>query len=247
MGFVTPLIFFPLFNFPFLSFSSPICCFFFFFFSPPTASFRVSLRRCLTRAARRWPWIVTSCPFLWSVPTLATVDMLSVQKRSALLCVRTEIIGGCVKCHTTTMLVLQIDVLVKRSLELCVTFLEQIAKQTSNVLLEICAEQCNLQDQVKLWTNVIFPVVIGSWVILEMVFLTVSFCPMTSQLLPKHCAESISAARHRKQKKPPPKKGEVQKEKAGAESLRKDRTITTKSARFLLTSHSKSFFTFQFY
>lgn len=59
---------------------------------------------------------------------------------------------------------------------------------------------------------------------------------MTSQLLPKHCAESISAARHRKQKKPPPKKGEVQKEKAGAESLRKDRTITTKSARFLLTS-----------
>uniref|UniRef100_A0A672YJ26 NCK associated protein 1 like n=1 Tax=Sphaeramia orbicularis TaxID=375764 RepID=A0A672YJ26_9TELE len=78
-------------------------------------------------------------------------------------------------------------------LRLCVTFLEQIAKQTSNVVLEICAEQCNLNDQ----------------------------------LLPKHCAESISAARHRKQKKPVPKKGEVQKEKPGAESLRKDRTVAT--------------------
>uniref|UniRef100_A0A669FBQ3 NCK associated protein 1 like n=1 Tax=Oreochromis niloticus TaxID=8128 RepID=A0A669FBQ3_ORENI len=79
----------------------------------------------------------------------------------------------------------------KRSLRLCVTFLEQIAKQTSTVVLEICAEQRNLCDQ----------------------------------LLPKHCAETISAARYRKQKKPMPKKGEVQKEKPGAESLRKDRTV----------------------
>lgn len=37
----------------------------------------------------------------------------------------------------------------KRSLRLCVTFLEQIAKLTSNVALEICAEQNNLNDQVK--------------------------------------------------------------------------------------------------
>lgn len=37
----------------------------------------------------------------------------------------------------------------KRSLRLCVTFLEQIAKLTSTVVLEICAEQCNLNDQVK--------------------------------------------------------------------------------------------------
>ncbi|XP_043979004.1 nck-associated protein 1-like [Gambusia affinis] len=85
------------------------------------------------------------------------------------------------------------EILEKRSLRLCVTFLEQIAKQTSGVVLEICAEQRNLNDQ----------------------------------LLPKHCAESISAARYRKQKKPLPKKGEVQKEKPGAESLRKDRTVTT--------------------
>ncbi|XP_017264088.1 nck-associated protein 1-like [Kryptolebias marmoratus] len=85
------------------------------------------------------------------------------------------------------------DILEKRSLRLCVTFLEQIAKQTSGVMLEICAEQRNLNDQ----------------------------------LLPKHCAETISAARHRKQKKPVPKKGEVQKEKPGAESLRKDRVVVT--------------------
>uniref|UniRef100_A0A3B4UXM3 NCK associated protein 1 like n=1 Tax=Seriola dumerili TaxID=41447 RepID=A0A3B4UXM3_SERDU len=81
----------------------------------------------------------------------------------------------------------------EKTLRLCVIFLEQIAKQTSNVVLEICAEQSNLNDQ----------------------------------LLPKHCAETISAARHRKQKKPMPKKGEVQKEKPGAESLRKDRTVVT--------------------
>ncbi|XP_070700831.1 nck-associated protein 1-like [Pempheris klunzingeri] len=81
----------------------------------------------------------------------------------------------------------------KKSLRLCVTLLEQIAKLTSNVVLEICAEQCNLNDQ----------------------------------LQPKHSAETISAARHRKQKKPLPKKGEVQKEKPGAESQRKDRSIVT--------------------
>uniref|UniRef100_UPI0037E846CE nck-associated protein 1-like n=1 Tax=Semicossyphus pulcher TaxID=241346 RepID=UPI0037E846CE len=81
----------------------------------------------------------------------------------------------------------------KRCLRLCVTFLEQIAKLTTGVVLDICAEQCNLNEQ----------------------------------LQPKHCAESISAARYRKQKKPMPKKGEVQKEKPGAESLRKDRTIAT--------------------
>lgn len=36
-----------------------------------------------------------------------------------------------------------------RTLRLCVTFLEQIAKLTSSVVLEICAEQCNLNDKVK--------------------------------------------------------------------------------------------------
>ncbi|XP_029682834.1 nck-associated protein 1-like [Takifugu rubripes] len=87
----------------------------------------------------------------------------------------------------------EMEALEKKSLNLCVTFLEQIAKMTSNVVLEICAEQCNLNDK----------------------------------LQPKHCADTISAARRRKQKKQMPKKGEVQKEKPGAESLRKDRTVAT--------------------
>ncbi|KAG9340612.1 hypothetical protein JZ751_021168 [Albula glossodonta] len=81
----------------------------------------------------------------------------------------------------------------KRSLRLCVTFLEEIAKQACNVVLEICAEQCNLNDQ----------------------------------LLAKHCAQTISTARNKKQKKPLAKKGEVQREKPGAESQRKDRAIVT--------------------
>uniref|UniRef100_A0A1A8A7T0 NCK-associated protein 1-like n=1 Tax=Nothobranchius furzeri TaxID=105023 RepID=A0A1A8A7T0_NOTFU len=93
------------------------------------------------------------------------------------------------------------DILEKRSLSLCVTFLDQIAKQTSGVMLEICAEQRNLNDQ----------------------------------LLPKHCAETISAARHRKQKKQLPKNKEVQKEKPGAESLRKNRIIETNMDKLHLT------------
>lgn len=43
----------------------------------------------------------------------------------------------------------QYNLMEKRSLRLCVTFLEQIAKQTSGVMLEICAEQRNLNDQVE--------------------------------------------------------------------------------------------------
>ncbi|KAM7422883.1 hypothetical protein PAMA_010764 [Pampus argenteus] len=87
----------------------------------------------------------------------------------------------------------EVEAMEKKTLYLCVNFLEQIAKQTSSIVLDICGEQCKLNDQ----------------------------------LLPRHCAETISAARHRKQKKPVQKKGEVQKEKPGAESLRKDRTIVT--------------------
>lgn len=74
---------------------------------------------------------------------------------------------------------------------------------------------------------------------------------IASQLQPKHCADTISAARHRKQRKQMPKKGEVQKEKPGAESLRKDRTVATTSVFIfllliitisLLKSQSASFF-----
>ncbi|XP_060925622.1 nck-associated protein 1-like [Limanda limanda] len=95
----------------------------------------------------------------------------------------------------------EIEAMEKKSLRLCVTFLEHIAKQTGSVVVEICAEQSKLNDK----------------------------------LLPWHCAETISAARHRKQKKPLPKKGEVQKEKPGAESLRKDRIIVTNFDKMHLT------------
>lgn len=44
---------------------------------------------------------------------------------------------------------MQMEALEKKCLNLCVTFLEQIAKMTSNVILEICAEQCNLSDKVR--------------------------------------------------------------------------------------------------
>lgn len=43
----------------------------------------------------------------------------------------------------------QMEALEKRSLRLCVAFLEQIAKMTSNVVLELCAEQNNLSEKVK--------------------------------------------------------------------------------------------------
>ncbi|XP_028969815.1 nck-associated protein 1-like isoform X2 [Esox lucius] len=88
----------------------------------------------------------------------------------------------------------------KRCLRLCVTFLEEIARQTSSIILDICAEQSNLNDQ----------------------------------LLPKHCGQTISAARNKKQKKQTPKK-EVQKAKPGTESQRKDRAIVTNMDKMHLT------------
>ena len=42
----------------------------------------MSLRRCLTRAARSWPWSVTSCPSLLSVRISEIVATHSAQKRS---------------------------------------------------------------------------------------------------------------------------------------------------------------------
>ncbi|KAL4655717.1 nck-associated protein 1-like [Arapaima gigas] len=89
----------------------------------------------------------------------------------------------------------------KRSLKLCITSLDEIARQTCSVVLEICAEQCNLDDQ----------------------------------LLPKHCAQTISYACNKKQKKQVPKKGEVHKEKPGTESMRKDRAIATNMDKLHLT------------
>ncbi|XP_039370371.1 nck-associated protein 1-like isoform X2 [Mauremys reevesii] len=79
------------------------------------------------------------------------------------------------------------------SLGLCNNFLEEIAKQAANCIMDTCAEQRKLSEQ----------------------------------LLPKHCASTISKARNKKAQKQPPKKGEPGQDKPGAESQRKDRIVVT--------------------
>ncbi|CAM4604698.1 unnamed protein product [Lepidochelys olivacea] len=79
------------------------------------------------------------------------------------------------------------------SLGLCNNFLEEIAKQAANCIMDACAEQRKLSEQ----------------------------------LLPKHCASTISKARNKKAHKQPAKKGEAERDKPGAESQRKDRIVVT--------------------
>ncbi|XP_069509310.1 nck-associated protein 1-like [Ambystoma mexicanum] len=78
-------------------------------------------------------------------------------------------------------------------LGLCNGFLEEISKQTSHCILDMCAEQCNLSEQ----------------------------------LLPKHSARTISKAKNKKLRKVTGKKTEPERDKPGAESLRKDRSLQT--------------------
>ncbi|XP_018424176.1 PREDICTED: nck-associated protein 1-like [Nanorana parkeri] len=87
------------------------------------------------------------------------------------------------------------------SLGLCNSFLDEISKQASGCIMDICAEQSNLSEK----------------------------------LLPKHCAASISKARNKKLKRPPPKKTEPEREKPGTESKRKDRIMTTNMDKLHLT------------
>ncbi|KAJ8797913.1 hypothetical protein J1605_001649 [Eschrichtius robustus] len=83
----------------------------------------------------------------------------------------------------------------------CNSFLEELAKQTSNCVLEVCAEQRNLSEQ----------------------------------LLPKHCATTISKAKNKKtmKQRQTPRKGEPERDKPGAESHRKNRSIVTKAIVWL--------------
>ncbi|KAM4700529.1 nck-associated protein 1-like [Discoglossus pictus] len=87
------------------------------------------------------------------------------------------------------------------SLMLCNNFLDEISKQASSCIMDICAEQRNLSEK----------------------------------LLPKHCASTISKARNKKLKKPPPKRAEPEKEKPGTESQRRDRSLTTNMDKLHLT------------
>nr|XP_020634570.1 nck-associated protein 1-like isoform X1 [Pogona vitticeps] len=52
-------------------------------------------------------------------------------------------------------------------------------------------------------------------------------CNLSEPLLPKHCAATISKARNKRTQKASSKKAEAERDKPGAESLRKDRSLTT--------------------
>ncbi|OXB52456.1 hypothetical protein ASZ78_003229, partial [Callipepla squamata] len=87
------------------------------------------------------------------------------------------------------------------ALGLCNKFLEEMARQATACIMDACAEQHNLSEQ----------------------------------LLPKHCASTVSRARNKKALKHPSKKGEPERGKPGAESQRKDRTVTTNMDKLHLT------------
>ncbi|XP_065596615.1 nck-associated protein 1-like isoform X2 [Cyrtonyx montezumae] len=79
------------------------------------------------------------------------------------------------------------------ALGLCNKFLEEMARQATACIMDACAEQHNLSEQ----------------------------------LLPKHCASTVSKARNKRALKHQSKKGEAERGKPGAESQRKDRSVTT--------------------
>ncbi|XP_062498513.1 nck-associated protein 1-like, partial [Pezoporus occidentalis] len=79
------------------------------------------------------------------------------------------------------------------ALGMCDGYLEEMARRASSCILDACAEQHKLSEQ----------------------------------LLPKHCASSLSKARGKKSLKQGAKKGETQREKPGAESKRRDRSLST--------------------
>ncbi|XP_053823410.1 nck-associated protein 1-like isoform X1 [Vidua chalybeata] len=87
------------------------------------------------------------------------------------------------------------------ALGLCHKFLEELARVGSACVLDACAEQHNLSQQ----------------------------------LLPKHCAATISRARVKKTPKQLPRKGDPQRDKPGTESQRRDRTLTTNMDKLHLT------------
>ncbi|XP_067992782.1 nck-associated protein 1-like, partial [Melanerpes formicivorus] len=79
------------------------------------------------------------------------------------------------------------------ALGLCQRFLEQVASQACSCLMDACAEQHSLSQQ----------------------------------LLPQRCAGSLSTARGRKAPKAAGRKGEAERQTAGSESRRRDRTLST--------------------
>uniref|UniRef100_A0A8V5GWR2 Uncharacterized protein n=1 Tax=Melopsittacus undulatus TaxID=13146 RepID=A0A8V5GWR2_MELUD len=79
------------------------------------------------------------------------------------------------------------------ALGMCDRFLEEMARQASACIMDACAEQHKLSEQ----------------------------------LLPKHCAPIIGKARGKKGFKQAARKGETERDKPGAESHRRDRSLST--------------------
>ncbi|XP_076845183.1 nck-associated protein 1-like [Brachyhypopomus gauderio] len=99
----------------------------------------------------------------------------------------------------------------------------------------MCPEEAELMEKQSLRLCVTFLEEIAIQTCTVVLEISTEQCNLHEQLLPKHSAETISAARNKKMKKPPPKKGDVPKDKPGTESHRKDRAVVTNMDKMHLT------------
>ncbi|XP_047666114.1 nck-associated protein 1-like [Tachysurus fulvidraco] len=99
----------------------------------------------------------------------------------------------------------------------------------------LCPEESELMEKHTLRLCVMFLEKIANQTCSVFLELSAEHSNLHEQLLPKHCAETISTAHNKKLKKPPPKKGETVKNKPGAESQRKDRSVITTMDKLHLT------------
>ncbi|MGH0150443.1 UNVERIFIED_CONTAM: hypothetical protein FKN15_045530 [Acipenser sinensis] len=120
-----------------------------------------------------------------------------------------------------------------RSLSLCNMFLDEMAKQARNLITDICTEQCTLSDQRhhigdrSLSLCNMFLDEMAKQARNLITDICTEQCTLSDQLLPKHCAKTISQAVNKKSKKQTGKKGEPEREKPGVESMRKNRLLVT--------------------
>ncbi|XP_060766353.1 nck-associated protein 1-like isoform X2 [Neoarius graeffei] len=91
----------------------------------------------------------------------------------------------------------------------------------------LCPEEAELMEKHTLRLCVMFLEQIANQTCSVFLDLSAEHSNLHEQLLPKHSVQTISTARNKKLKKPPPKKGETVKNKPGAESQRKNRSVMT--------------------
>ncbi|XP_026872397.2 nck-associated protein 1-like [Electrophorus electricus] len=99
---------------------------------------------------------------------------------------------------------------------------------------QMCPEEVEVMEKQALRLCVTFMEEIAIQTCTVVLEISTEQCNLHEQLLPKHSAETISAARNKKMKKPPPKK-DAPKNKPGAESQRKDRAVVTNMDKMHLT------------